>query len=65
MASKTNLVSFFKQVRSEGSKVTWPTRKETFVSTVFVLVMVFIMTLFLFFVDRLVEFGIWNVLKLF
>lgn len=40
MASKTNPFTFFKQVRAEVAKVTWPTRRETGISTVMVLIMV-------------------------
>ena len=35
----TNPFEFFQQVRTEVSKVTWPTRKETVVTTVAVLMM--------------------------
>ena len=40
MASKTNPFTFLQQVRSETSKVTWPSRRETMISTVMVFVMV-------------------------
>ncbi len=33
MASKTNPFTFIQQVRSEVAKVTWPTRRETLIST--------------------------------
>lgn len=65
MAKKTNIVTFFKQVRLEAAKVTWPTRRETIISTIFVLIMVFISSLFLFLADKIVEFGIWNLIKIF
>ena len=35
----TNPFEFLQQVRTEVSKVTWPTRKETVVTTVAVLMM--------------------------
>ena len=38
--AKTNPFEFIQQVRAEGSKVTWPTRKETAVTTVMVFIMV-------------------------
>ncbi len=31
--AKTDVVQFFREVRQEASKVTWPTRKETTIST--------------------------------
>ncbi|MBD9371950.1 preprotein translocase subunit SecE [Rhizobium sp. ARZ01] len=53
MASKTNPIAFLQQVRSEASKVTWPTRRETMISTVMVLIMVFFAALFFFAADQL------------
>ena len=44
--AKTNPREFIDQVRSETSKVTWPTRKETAVTTVMVMIMVFFAALF-------------------
>jgi preprotein translocase subunit SecE len=44
-------VSFFKEVRAEGRKVTWASRQETIVSTVMVVLMVVIMAVFFFVVD--------------
>ena len=53
MASKTNPFTFLQQVRSETSKVTWPTRRETMISTAMVLIMVFFAALFFFAADQL------------
>ena len=44
--AKTNPMEFLEQVKSETSKVTWPTRKETMVTTVMVMIMVFFASLF-------------------
>ena len=52
--------AFIRQVRQESSKVTWPTRKETLVTTGMVFVMVFLASMFFFFVD----FGIQRLVKL-
>ncbi len=46
-----NIVKFFKEVRSETGKVTWPSRKETGISTLMVLIMVTIASLFFLAVD--------------
>jgi preprotein translocase subunit SecE len=46
-----NPAKFIREVRSEVSKVTWPTRKETLVSTVMVLILAFIAALFFLAVD--------------
>ncbi|HLO76619.1 MAG TPA: preprotein translocase subunit SecE [Magnetospirillum sp.] len=50
--AKTSPGQFFKQVRQEVAKVTWPSRKETTVSTVMVFVMVVIAALFFMLVDQ-------------
>ena len=51
--AKTNPMAFVQQVRREVAKVTWPTRKETMVSTVMVFVFVFVAATFFFLVDQL------------
>jgi preprotein translocase subunit SecE len=56
--AKSGPFQFFKQVRQETSKVTWPTRKETVISTVMVFVMVIIAALFFFAVDQLLSAGV-------
>ena len=50
MASK-NPLEFFKQVRTEVAKVTWPTRKETTLTTTMVFVMVVLASIFFLAVD--------------
>lgn len=54
MASKTNPFTFLQQVRAETSKVTWPSRRETMISTAMVLVMVIFAALFFFAADQLI-----------
>jgi preprotein translocase subunit SecE len=49
---------FVRQVRQEGAKVTWPTRKETTISTVMVFVMVTIAALFFLVVDQFFAWGV-------
>ncbi len=56
--AKTNPAQFIREVRQEASKVTWPTRKETTVSTGMVFLMVFLAALFFFLVDHLMAFGV-------
>jgi preprotein translocase subunit SecE len=46
-------VRFVREVRQEVSKVTWPTRKETGITTAMVFVMVLIMSLFFLLVDMM------------
>jgi preprotein translocase subunit SecE len=59
MASKTtNPFTFLQQVRAEGGKVTWPTRRETMISTAMVLVFAVIAMLFFFAADQIMAFGV-------
>jgi preprotein translocase subunit SecE len=46
-----NPFEFLQQVRAEASKVTWPTRRETMVSTGLVLLMVIVASIFFVAVD--------------
>ena len=50
----TNAVDFIKQIRQEASKVTWSTRKEVITSTILVLVMVLISSIFFLIVDGII-----------
>jgi preprotein translocase subunit SecE len=56
--AKTSPVEFFQQVRQEVSRVTWPTRKETMITTGMVFVMVFIAAAFFFVVDQAFSAGV-------
>jgi preprotein translocase subunit SecE len=49
--ARTNPFEFLQQVRTEVSKVTWPTRKETIVTTFMVLLMSLAAALFFLGVD--------------
>ena len=56
--AKPNALQFIQQVRQETSKVTWPTRKETLISTGMVFVMVILAALFFFAVDQVLSAGV-------
>lgn len=56
--AKSNPFTFIQQVRSEAAKVTWPTRKETAVTTVMVFVMVVLASAFFLLADQLMSWGI-------
>ena len=59
MASKTlNPFVFLQQVWSETAKVTWPTRRETLISTVMVLIFSVLTMLFFFAADQLMGFAV-------
>ncbi|ODR94525.1 preprotein translocase subunit SecE [Methyloceanibacter stevinii] len=49
--ARTNPFEFLQQVRTEVSKVTWPTRRETIITTIMVVVMSIIAALFFLGVD--------------
>ena len=46
---------FLKQVRSETAKVTWPTRRETTITTIMVFVMVALASIFFFAADQIIR----------
>lgn len=50
--AKTTPGEFVRQVRTETAKVTWPTRRETMVTVVMVLIMTTILSLFFLGVDQ-------------
>jgi len=56
--AKTNPGQFVRQVRQELAKVSWPSRKETGISTLMVFVMVFLAALFFFVVDQILAWGV-------
>jgi preprotein translocase subunit SecE len=62
--AKTNPFEFLQQVRSEGSKVTWPTRKETMITTAMVFVMVVLASLFFLTTDVVIAWVIRMILGL-
>ncbi len=53
-----NPSQFVREVRQEVSKVTWPSRKETGISTVMVMIFVVIAAIFFFLIDQLLSVGV-------
>ena len=53
--AKTSPFEFLQQVRAEAAKVTWPTRKETLVTTGMVFVMVIIASVFFLLADQIIH----------
>ena len=53
-----NPLKFLQEVRQEVGKVTWPTRNETLISTVMVLVMVLIASIFFLAADQVISWGV-------
>ncbi|MCH7863692.1 MAG: preprotein translocase subunit SecE [Proteobacteria bacterium] len=56
--TKTSPAEFIQEVRQEAAKVTWPTRKETSISTVMVFVFVILASIFFMIVDQILQFGV-------
>ena len=56
--AKSSPVKFFEEVRQEISRVVWPSRKETAITTAMVFLMVFIIAGFLFVVDQVFSAGV-------
>ncbi len=50
--AKLNPIAFMQEVRQEVAKVTWPTRKEVSITTLMVLIMVALASLFFLMVDQ-------------
>ena len=47
---------FLQEVRSEAAKVTWPTRRETMITTIMVFVMVALASIFFFMSDLVIRY---------
>ena len=58
-----NPFKFLQEVRAETSKVVWPTRNETMVTTIMVLIMVVIASLFFLAIDQILGWGIGSLLS--
>ncbi len=53
-----NPAQFVREVRAEISKVTWPTRKETLVTTALVFAMAALAAAFFFVIDQVIGLGV-------
>ena len=62
--AKTTPIEFVQQVRQEVAKVTWPSRRETTVTTVMVFIFVFLAAIFFFAVDQVLSVAVRTVLGL-
>ncbi len=62
--AKINPGQFVREVRQEVSKVTWPTRKETVITTGMVFLMIILAAMFFFLVDQILAFGVRQILGL-
>lgn len=53
--AKTSPFKFLQEVRAETQKVTWPTRRETAITTLMVFVMVAIASIFFLLADQIIR----------
>ena len=49
--TKQEIITYFKGVRTEWGKITWPEKNQVVVETFLVIAIVFIFTVFIYFVD--------------
>ena len=56
--AKVSPFKFMQEVRAEAQKVTWPTRKETTITTIMVFVMVAIASVFFLLADQVMRIAV-------
>lgn len=61
---KTSLAQFAREVRTEARKITWTSRRETWITSVMVAIMVIVAVIFFAVVDGVVSFTLNQILKL-
>ncbi len=62
--AKVNPFQFAQQVRAEVSKVVWPTRRETLLTTIMVFIMATLAAIFFFAADQIISLGLETILRL-
>jgi preprotein translocase subunit SecE len=60
--AKISPLKFLQEVRAETEKVTWPTRRETAITTIMVFIMAAACAIFFLIADQIIRFGITFVL---
>jgi preprotein translocase subunit SecE len=53
--ARSNPLEFLQQVRAEGAKVTWPSRRETLITTLMVMLMAVAASLFFLLADQIIS----------
>jgi preprotein translocase subunit SecE len=62
--AKVGLFKFLQEVRSETDKVTWPSRRETAITTVMVFIMVAVASIFFLVADQIIRFAVTALLRI-
>src|SRR5262245_4457141 len=60
--AKVSPFKFMQEVRAEGQKVTWPTRRETIITTIMVFAMAAAAAVFFLFADQIIRLAVTFVL---
>ena len=63
--AKFNPIQFFKEVRQETNKVTWPSRKETGITTAMVFIFAALAAVFFLIADQVIRMVVTQLLTLF
>lgn len=61
--TKNAIITYFKGVRTEWGKITWPEKNQVVMETIFVVVIVFVFTVFIYLVDIIFNMLLSNVDK--
>ena len=61
---KTSPALFVRQVRQELQKVTWPTRRDTLISSMIVILLIFLFSLFFLLSDQIWSFSIKKIIEI-
>tara|TARA_B100000686_G_C15999027_1_gene575726 strand:- start:284 stop:499 length:216 start_codon:yes stop_codon:yes gene_type:complete len=61
---KTNPAQFVRQVRQEMQKVTWPEKRDTFISSGLIIVLIILFSLFFLLTDQIWSFSIKKIIQI-
>ena len=61
---KTNPAQFVRQVRQELQKVTWPERRDVFISSAIVILLIVLFSLFFLLTDQIWSFSIKKIIQI-
>jgi preprotein translocase subunit SecE len=61
---KTSPALFVRQVRQELQKVTWPTKRDTFISSLIVVLLIFLFSIFFLLSDQVWSFSIKKIIEI-
>jgi preprotein translocase subunit SecE len=62
--AKLNPFKFLQEVRQETNKVTWPSRRETAITTVMVFIFAAVSAIFFLLADQVIRFAVTTILRI-